>query len=272
MRLVRARDADLEVLDEGLGEPVLFIQTALLADELVPLARQVRRLGSYRSIVHHRRGYAGSSPARSPGSVVRDAADCLALLSALGVERTHVVGVSYSSAVALQLAVDAPAAVQTLTLLEPPPVSVASADEFRAACARLIRLFADQGGGTTLDAFMSMLAGADWRLHTERQLPGSVEQMEADAETFFRVDLPALLSWRFTAADAGAVRCPVLHVCGTESGEWFRQVREQVLGWFPQAGDVVIDGADHTLAITHPAEIAAALVPFLQREPLGARW
>jgi len=45
--------------------------------------------------------YAGSGPTSGPGSIVRDAADCAALLAALRAEPAHVVGVSYSGAVRL---------------------------------------------------------------------------------------------------------------------------------------------------------------------------
>ena len=93
-------DAELEVTDWGSGEPLVFIQTALTADELLPLARD-EALAGYRKIVYHRRGYAGSSPAVPPGSIARDAHDCVGLLAALGIERAHVVGFSYSGAVAM---------------------------------------------------------------------------------------------------------------------------------------------------------------------------
>lgn len=51
-------------------------------------------------------------------------------------------------------------------------------------------------------------------------------------------------------------------------GPWFAEVRSLVLSSLPQAEDVVIAGADHSLATAHPAEIAAALVPFLRRHPV----
>lgn len=135
VKLVRAGDGNAGVLDGGVGEPVVLIRTALLADELLPLAREMRKLGGYRTIAYHRRGYGGSDPVAGPGSVMREALDCHSLLSALSLERVHVVGLSYSSTVALQLAVDAPEVVQTLTLLEPPPVAVPAAEEFAAATA-----------------------------------------------------------------------------------------------------------------------------------------
>jgi pimeloyl-ACP methyl ester carboxylesterase len=101
-RMVRIPGGELEVAESGSGEPVIFIQTALTADELGPLANELA--ADYRTILYHRRGYAGSSAVTGPGSIARDAADCRALLGALAIDRAHVVGYSYSAAVALELA------------------------------------------------------------------------------------------------------------------------------------------------------------------------
>lgn len=134
--------------------------------------------------------------------------------------------------------------------------------------ARLADVRRAHGPAVALDDFLTLVMGPEWRIDAERGLPGSVEQMERDSRTFFDTDLPALLTWRFTAADASRITCPVLHVGGTGSGPWFAEGRELVLAWLPQAEDVVLAGADHSLAITHPAEVAAALVAFLRRHPI----
>ncbi len=268
MELVPVDGAVLEAEVRGSGEPVVLVQTALLADELLPLALQPVLRAGYRTVLYHRRGYAGSSPVDGPRSVTLDAADCRALLSALGIERAHVVGLSYSGAIALQLAVDAPECVSSLTLLEPPPVHVPSAPQFRAANARLQDTRRTLGLAAALDEFLTLVIGPGWRAEIERVLPGSVAQMQRDAATFFDTDLPALLTWQFTAADTRRITCPVLHLGGTNSGPWFAEVRELVLSSLPHAEDVPIAGADHSLAITHPADVAAALVPFLQRHPI----
>lgn len=80
---MRVGDAALEVKVRGIGEPVLLVQTALTADELLPLAIQPALADAYRVIMYHRRGYAGSSPVDGPGSIEHDARDAEALLTAL---------------------------------------------------------------------------------------------------------------------------------------------------------------------------------------------
>lgn len=265
-RTVAVPGGSLEVLDWGSGEPVVFIQTALTADELRPVAVDTR-LDGYRRILYYRHGYAGSSSVDGPGSITRDAADCAALLAALDIDRAHVVGLSFSGAIALQLASDTPSLAHSLTLIEPPPVHTPSSAEFRAANDRLIASRRDHGHQAALDEFLTMVIGPDWHQVTEEQLPGASGQMRHDTRTFFDVDLPALLAWQFTPEDASRIQCPVLYVGGSHSGPWFAEVRELVLGWLPHARDVVIEGADHSLALTHVLEIAETMAIFLRRDP-----
>lgn len=263
-------DAVLETFDWGRGEPVLLIQTALTADELLPMATDPT-LGGYRKILYHRRGYAGSSTQTGPGSIVREAADGAGLLAELGVARAHVVGLSFSGAIALQLAHDSPGVVHTLTLIEPPPVHTASAEEFRSVSDRLFESRRTRGLRAALDEFLTLLIGPGWRDESEDQLPGSVEQMQADSGTFFDMDLRALRSWQFTAEEAAQISCPVLYVGGTDSGAWFAEVRELILEWLPHADDVVIDGAAHSLALTHPRQLSEAIADFTAAHPMPQR-
>ena len=265
-QLVSLPDAVLEVMVRGSGEPVVLIQTGLTADELVPVAEHPDLRDPFEVIAYHRRGYAGSSPVEGAGSIVRDASDCRELLAALGVDRVHAVGLSYSGAVALQLAASAPDLVRSLCLIEPPPVHVA---EFRAVTDQLIEECQAHGPASALERFLRLtVVGPDWRRELERRLPGAAAQEERDAGTFFATDLPALMGWQFGPEDARRINQPLLYVGGTESGPWFARVHDLVLSWLPQAEDVMLEGADHSLALTHTAPLAEALTSFLHRHPM----
>lgn len=253
--------------DDG-AEVLLLVQTALTADELLPVAREAD-LAGWRRIAFHRRGYADSAPALLPGSVADDAADCVAVLDALCVAKAHLLGFSYSTAVVLEVAATWPDRVASVVLVEPPPVHTAFAAEFAGVNADLAGVFDRQGAEVALETFLSRLLGAGWRAATEGALPGSVAQMERDAATFFRHDMPALLVWPFDADRAAAVGCPVLHVAGTASGPWFAASRDLVLSWFPQAARATVPGADHGLMLTHPAAVAAAVAAFLDGVPVS---
>jgi pimeloyl-ACP methyl ester carboxylesterase len=194
-----------------------------------------------------------------------EVADCRALIQAMEVGPVHVVGVSYSAAIALNLASASPETVRTLTVMEPPPTGIRSTPEFLAVSTRLLATFRTEGPLVALEEFLTMLAGPDWRRESERDLPGSVAAMERDAVTFFESDLPALLSWEFGSADAARITCPVLYVGGSDSGPWFAEVRGRMVQLLPHARDTTVQGAGHLLALTHPEATAGLLVEFLRR-------
>ncbi len=122
MKQVEVNGAQLEYETVGRGEPVLFIHGSILADAFLPL-RTEPALRRYRQIHYHRRGFAGSDQARPPFAIADQAADARALLARLRAPSAHVVGHSYGAVIALQLALDAPDAVRSLVLLEPPLVA-----------------------------------------------------------------------------------------------------------------------------------------------------
>lgn len=264
---VTIEGGDLETAVFGTGDPVVVVPTALVADELLPLAERLRN--RFRVVHHHRRGYAGSSPATPPGSVARDAADCARLLAALAIERAHVLGASYSAAVALQLAVDHPGLVHTLTLVEPPPVHGPADAWFRAANADLLDDRQARGAEAAVNRFLTTTMGPEWRSRLDAAVAGSSAQALRDSRTFLDVDIPALLGWPMDAATTARVGCPVLHVAGSDHGPVFHGVGELIRTWLPHADQVAIVGAGHDVALTHPDALIEILVPFLAGHPVN---
>ena len=266
--LVSANGAELEVITEGTGEPVILIQTALLAEELAPLAREPSLRDRYQLIRYHRRGYAGSSPVHGPGSIAREVDDCRALMTTLRTGPAHVVGLSYSSAIALRLAVDAADLVHSLTLLEPPPMHTTSESQFRAACASLVNDYRLRGPADAANTFLTDVIGPNWQTSAADTIPDTPEQLIRDMTTFIETDIPALLDWSFSSQDASRITQPVLHIGAGDSGPWFADVRRLMLAWLPHTDDVVLPGANHSFATTHPHEVATALAKFLRHHPI----
>jgi pimeloyl-ACP methyl ester carboxylesterase len=157
-----------------------------------------------------------------------------------------------------------------LCLIEPPPVHIPSAGEFVSANQQLIEDHRLHGSAAALDRFLTRLIGPGWRREIERHLPGGVAQAEHDVGTFFATDLPALLAWRFGASDAGHITQPVLYLGGTASGPWFAEVRQLIRAWLSHAEEVMLTGADHSLALTHAPQVATAIASFLRRHHITA--
>jgi len=185
-------------------------------------------------------------------------------MDALAIDKAHLVGGSYAGAVALQAAASHPVRVHTLTLIEPPPVHTSFRAEFADACDQMLETRRESGPEVAIDQFLTTAMSSEWQAEAEASLTGATTQMRRDALTFFDTDLPALLSWEFGPDSAATITCPVLHVGGSASGPWFAAVRALMLAWFPRAADVVVEGADHGLPLTHAGEAAVALAEFLR--------
>ena len=162
----------LEYEDSGTGEPVVCIHGALIADAFRPFLAELGRAGRYRLISYHRRGYVGSSPAHGGASYEAEADDCRELLAHLGVERAHVVGHSSGGGIGLQLALDAPEVVHTLTLLEAALVIGESADQYRQALVDSMHRFREGDARVAVDAFLES-RWPGFREPLERALPGA---------------------------------------------------------------------------------------------------
>lgn len=270
MELAAVDGIALEYEIMGTGEPVVFIHGAFIADTFRPLLAEPILAGRYRLIAYHRRGYAGSGRTSGPVSVERQAADCRALLDHLGVARAHVVGHSYGGCVALQIAMDDPALVGSLALLEPGLMVGASAQPYREALRRGVQRFQEVGAAVAVNEFLQ----ARWpgyRDPVETLLPGAVDQAVSDAATWFEQEVPGQQDWRFGEAEARRITKPVLSVLGGDSDAlWsrFGETHRLLLAWLPDAEGVVLPGTTHFMQVQDAHAMAEALATFYARHPL----
>lgn len=258
---------ELEYSDCGTGEPVVLIHAGLCASWFEPLMQEPA-LAGHRRIRYHRVGYAGSSRVWGEVSIADQARHCHGLLDHLGIERAHLVGHSSSADMVLQLALDAPEAVASLTLMEPALMPVPS----RAAWGQAVAVPAieryragDRPGAVHL--WMRGVAGSDYQEAFERMLPHAFAQAVADAPTFFEQELPAVQSWPFGAEDAERIHQPVLAVMGARSPEvspvW-EERQALLLEWLPHAEPFVLDGATHMLHLQNPRDMAERIDEFVR--------
>jgi pimeloyl-ACP methyl ester carboxylesterase len=269
---IGGRELEYEV--RGAGEPVVLVHGSHIADAFAPLLVEPVLADRYQLILYHRRGFAGSTHPDGSLSIVQQAADCRAFMRHLGVQCAHIVGHSYGGAIALQLALDAPEAVHSLALLEPALLIVPSAQQFMEAMGPVLQMY--EAGNTTgaVDGFLQAVVGPEYRSVLDRVLPGAFAQAVADADMFFRIELPELQQWSFTQADAGRITRPVLAVLGADSHTlWpgWVEVHQLVQAWLPQAEAFVLKGATHGLQIIDPKGMAEGLAGFFARHPLSER-
>ena len=273
MDRARIDGIELEYEVRGSGAPVVLIHAGVCADFFAPLIAQRALTSRYTVLRYHRSGYAGSDRLPDAVTLAHQAEHCRALMRHLGIERAHVVGHSSSASMALQLALDACDAVQSLALLDPARPAVPSALQMESVTAfvepALERYRAGDKAGA-VDTWMRGVCGPDYRAALERALPGAVEQAVADADTFFGQELPAVAQWSFGQEEAARIAQAALVVLGENSIPLFRERCDLLLAWLPNAEAFELPEATHLLHVQNPGAMANALAAFFSRHPLPA--
>jgi len=200
--------AVLEYEVVGAGQPVVLIHSAFIAEAYAALCAEPALTAHYRLVRYHRRGYAGSSRVAAPFSIAHQAADCRALLRHVGIERAHVVGHSSGGVMALRLALDAPEAVHSLILLEPALLDVPSGSMLGEVLGPVLQRYGAGDKEGAADSFLRWAIGPDYRTWLDRMIPGAYEQVLADVDTVFGVELRRCKSGSSPARTPGGSPSP----------------------------------------------------------------
>jgi pimeloyl-ACP methyl ester carboxylesterase len=121
MSTITLNSLTFHYLDYGLGDPVLFLH-GNVASARWWLPTIVRLPVGLRAVALDMRGYGLSDKPGTGYTVAQRAADLQAFVTALELERFHLVGHSLGGAVALQFALEDSAPIRSLTLLDPAPI------------------------------------------------------------------------------------------------------------------------------------------------------
>jgi pimeloyl-ACP methyl ester carboxylesterase len=258
---------------QGSGEPVVLIHWGVSARWAEPLLAEPILAERYRLLRYHRIGYGRSSRVEGPITMADHAEHCRLLMRRLGIERAHVVGHSSSALIALQLALDAPNAVQSVALLDaarPAPATELQAAFLREVATTAIGQYRAGDVAAAVDTWARGVFGPGYRVPLDRGLPGLFEEIVTAADTFFAQELPAVQQWAFAETDARRIAQPVLAVVGESSAPTFRERRDLLLAWLPRGEPFDLPGATHLLHIERPHEVAEALSLFFARHPFEA--
>jgi pimeloyl-ACP methyl ester carboxylesterase len=259
LQRISVNGGELEYEVSGTGDPVLLIHGTGVAATFAPQLSQPS-LSKYKLIRFHRRGFAGSSRAPVPFSIRDQAADAAALLKALGISRAHIVGHSFGGCVALQLALDQPALVRSLVVMEPPLFDP------NAAVSPFAKLESMYQSGDKLGAmstFSQMSYGTEWRTLAAR-VPGGPAQVEKDVDTVFQSEAPSMVKWGFGAAEAARITQPIINVTG---GGRHGGSLKQLSTWIPKIESRVVPGTTHAMLMEDPKAVSEAIAEFLNRQP-----
>ena len=219
---------------------------------------------------YRRRLRASGGVGYRPLTAAEDAAICARLMDHVGWATAHVVGHSYGALVALQMAIDFPERVASVSLLEPALRGVASSEQVAAALQPVIMAY--RSGDTTgaVDGFLRHVCGDGYRELLEGVLPDAFGEAVDEADLFFQAEMAAVQQWTFGPHDAERIAQPVLNVLGAESAPRFVEGSHLVQSWFPQAERLSVPEAGHLLMVQNPTALAQGLDDFFSNHPIGA--
>jgi pimeloyl-ACP methyl ester carboxylesterase len=175
------------------------------------------------------------------------------------------IGHSFGATIALRLALEDPGAVRRLVLIEPAFVAAARGSAVHTAyMAEAAPVFADFDAGQLEAAargFNRLWGGMPWRVLPKAQRDELARLMHVIPAQDSAVveDAPGLLE----PGRLEALVPPVLLVQGAASPPIVGAIMDALAARIPDPRRATIAGAGHMAPLTHPAETAAALLPFL---------
>jgi pimeloyl-ACP methyl ester carboxylesterase len=258
---------DVEVTYEvhGGGEPVVLVHASAFVSWYGPLVEQ---LSSSSALQYRRRLRPSGSGAFRPLTAAEDAAICTRLMDHVGWPTAHVVGHSYGALVALQLAMDRPQRVGSITLLEPAARGISSSAEVAAALRPVLAAYQSGDKTAAVDGFLRHVCGEDYRDTLDRVIPRAFDEALGEADLLFQAEMPAVQAFSFGSTDVERVTQPVLNVLGAESVARFVEGAELVQTLLPHAERLSVPGAGHLLMVQNPTAVADGLTAFVSRHRL----
>lgn len=254
MPFIDAGDQRVHYLEAGAGEPVLFVHGNWASAGWWELLL-ARLPAGYHGRAPDLRGRGSTSGPDSDYSIGALAADMLAFADALGLARFHLVGHSLGAGVAMQLTLDAPARVATLTVIAPPwpdgmpgELNMPERQRMLKAQPQLFRTAIKAMAPTFADAALLR------RLVSE----GHAQRLEAALG-----NMVALQRWK-PGARLGSITAPKLVIGGALDPLITPQVVARVaslLGVPP----VLLPGVGHSPNLEAPASVMGLLAPHLRQ-------
>jgi pimeloyl-ACP methyl ester carboxylesterase len=252
--------AELHYQDVGSGEPVLFLHgLGSRGKDWAPQLAEFSR--THRCLTLDARGSGSSRDLehpRGPFSLKQFAADAAALLRHLGAAPAHVVGLSMGGMTALQLAVDSPEVLRTMTVVNANPEVIPRtfAEHRMVLLRRFIARFL--GPAPMAKVLAPKLFPKPEHAALRAQFIAQLGEVDRHA---YRASTLAVLGW--TVMDRiGGVQTPTL-VLAADNDYTSVASKEAYVRRMPDARLVVVPDSHHALPLECPAEFNAALRSFL---------
>ena len=266
VRKVDAGGTSLAYVEQGSGEPVVFVHGAV-SDYRTWLEQFEALAGDYRVISYSRRAHYPNAR-EGDENYTRDAhkTDLIEFLKALRLEKAHLIGHSYGAAVALLAALEAPALVGSLVLAEPSPCpEILDEDaklllaEQKASFEKVMRLAENGAAEPAVREFLHTVIGIDalGLLPAERR--AVVLENAATLRPMLRTYYESFLS----VEKLKKLKVPTMFITGEISPVIARQTCQTIDRYLPNSKIAILKCASHGLQMENPEGFSRLVLDFL---------
>lgn len=273
MTTIPLRDTRLAFVEQGRGEPLVFVHGTLGSMRDFPAQLEFFS-PSYRVIAYSRR-FHPPNPLDQPGdpySLSVHAADLAEMIQALGIAPATVIASSYGGYVALCCAVRHPGYIQRLVLGEPPMLPLlkkthegeTALEEFEANTLFPARAAFSVGDGTL--GVRKFFDGVSGRRGAFDLLSAASRERLMESAGTLRLELLAGADEYMPAIpddQIHAVLVPVLLLNGQKSPRMFSLITDELERLLPDTYRVLIPGAGHAMHAANPGNYNTVVRDFL---------
>lgn len=257
MPLHHLDDIPLHYEIHGEGEPILFIHG--LGSSGRDWQEQVDHFSrACQTITVDVRGHGRSGKPPGPYSVGQFAADIASLIEFLGVAPLHLVGISMGGMIAFQLAVDSPALLRSLVIVNSGPEMILPGFKGRLQLWQrllIVRLLGMRKMGEVLGPRLFP------KPEQENLRVMFVQRWAENDSRAYSAAMKALVGWS-VAGQIKDIRCPTL-VLAADQDYTPVAAKEAYVRQIPGAKLVVIEDSRHALPAERPEAFNQALQAFL---------
>jgi pimeloyl-ACP methyl ester carboxylesterase len=277
---INVNGASFAYRESGRGDPLVLVHASISDmrswEPLEPLVAE------YFRVINYSRRFAHPNRPIDDGIddvLSQHAEDLVALIEKLRLGKVHLVGNSSGAFVCLLVAKQRPDLVWTLTLEEPPvisvflqalppkpgelfkllfssPVALVALLKFGAgAIGPATKAFRDGNDGAALDFFArGVLGDAAYAKITPTRKQQMNDNVKVHRAALLGAGLPV-----FADADAAAIKVPTQLVRGSNTPAFQRRINQRLADLIPGAKDVCVPNASHLVHEDNPHAVAEAI-------------
>jgi pimeloyl-ACP methyl ester carboxylesterase len=256
----KVKDIDMYYEMTGEGDPILFIHGLGSStrdwEEQVPVFSQ-----KYKIITIDLRGHGQTDKPKGPYSMKMFAEDIAELLKKLGINSTHILGISLGGGVAFQMAVDYPELVKSLIIVNS-GIEIPM-DSFKMKLEAFKRTFIVKLVG--MKKMGKVLAPRLFIKPEQEDLRKKlIERWAENDKKAYLIALRALMGWS-VRDQLKKIKFPTL-VIGSDEDYAPSSVKEEYTALIPNARFIEIKDARHAVSIEKPKEFNEIVMSFLSEQ------